>query len=217
MDRNSVVKTAKTYDGVKKGSAKHHEIIDIFNTVKPDGYTAGYNDHWCAEFVSAMFIKAYGKKNAQNIMVLSASCGRMQQKAQQAGIWEERDNYKPGIGDVVLYDWDDNGSGNNVGWPDHVGIVSSVSKNGFYVIEGNMGYNSIVGYRELKINNKFIRGFVLPKFNKLPKAKEKKPDISKLADDVIKGLYGAGEERKKKLGKWYAEVQKEVNRRLTTK
>ena len=162
-----------------------------------------------------MFIKAYGKKYAEKIMVLSASCGKMQQKAKQAGIWEERDNFKPGIGDVVLYDWDDNGKGNNVGWPDHVGIVSSVSKNGFYVIEGNMGYSSIVGFRELAIDNKFIRGFVLPKFNKLPK--DKKPDIKKLADDVIKGKYGTGEERKKKLGKWYDEVQKEVNRRLTKK
>lgn len=214
MDRNDVVKVAKAYDGVYKGSKKHHEIIDTFNTLKPDGYTAGYNDHWCAEFVTACFLKAYGKKYASKIMVFSASCGKMQEKAEKFKIWEERDNYKPNIGDVVLYDWDDNGKGNNKGWPDHVGIVSSVSRSEFYVIEGNTGNNSHVGYRKLKINNRYIRGFILPKYKLLPGEKVNKEKINKLADDVIAGKYGDGDERKKKLGIYYNEVQKEVNRRL---
>lgn len=39
-------------------------------------------------------------------------------------------------------------------------------------------------------------------------------DINTLAKEVIEGLYGNGEERKKKLGSKYDEVQKEVNRLL---
>ena len=41
------------------------------------------------------------------------------------------------------------------------------------------------------------------------------PDcVNRLADLVIQGRYGNGEERKNKLGSWYAPVQNEVNRRL---
>ena len=44
-----------------------------------------------------------------------------------------------------------------------------------------------------------------------------KPDksIDELAKDVISGLYGNGEERKKKLGSKYSEVQKRVNELLS--
>lgn len=223
MKRSEIVKTAKTFDGAVKGSAAHHKIVDLFNQVKPDGYTAGYNDHWCAEYVSAVFIKALGPVAAKkNCPFLSASCGRMQQKAAAAGIWEERDNYKPDPGDIVLYDWDDSGAGNNHGWPDHVGIVISASSKHFYVIEGNMGSRSIVGYRELAINNRFIRGFILPKYDKESSkpvketnqtAAEKKR-LTQLADDVIRGKYGAGAARKKALGADYEKVQKIVNQKM---
>ena len=30
-----------------------------------------------------------------------------------------------------MYDWDDNGNGDNTGWPDHVGIVTEVNGNTF--------------------------------------------------------------------------------------
>jgi flagellum-specific peptidoglycan hydrolase FlgJ len=39
-------------------------------------------------------------------------------------------------------------------------------------------------------------------------------DIDQAARDVIKGKYGNGEERKKKLGVYYTEVQKRVNELL---
>lgn len=216
MNNKTVVKVAENYLGVRKGSLFHHKIIDRFNNVKPDGYTAGYNDHWCAEFVSSCFIEAYGKKYAQKIMVLSASCGKMVEKAKAAGIWIEKDNYKPKAGDVILYDWQDSGKGDNQGWPDHVGIVVNSNDTTIKVIEGNTTAVSQVAYRNIKINGRYIRGFIKPKFDKLPKEKKEtnKTKINKLADEVIAGKYGDGEKRKKALGKYYDEVQKEVNRRL---
>lgn len=215
MDKNTVIKTAEKYLGVTKGSAKHRFIIDTFNTVKPDGYTAGYHDHWCAEFVSACFILAYKKKNAEKIMVLSASCGRMVEKAKKAKIWIEKDNHKPVTGDIILYDWDDTGKGDCNGWPDHVGLIVKTGVNTFKVIEGNSGVDSRVCYRDMKVNARYIRGFIRPKYDKLPKEKKTdKEKIKKLTDDVLAGKYGDGDERKKKLGKYYNEVQKEVNRRL---
>ena len=61
-----------------------------------------------------------------------------------------------------MYDWDDNGNGDNTGWPDHVGIVTEVNGNTFKVIEGNK--NDAVEYRTMTVNGKFIRGYITPKF-----------------------------------------------------
>lgn len=210
MDRMKVVKVARRYIGVHEGSDIHHDIIDLYNTVKPDGYKAKYSDHWCAEFVSACFISAYGKELAQRVFPLSASCIRMIAKAKKMHVWVESDRYHALPGDVVLYDWQDSGKGDNKGTPDHVGIVSATSKDGVVVIEGN--YSDKVKYRELKYNGRYIRGFITPHYNDGDRR-----IIDKMADDVLKGKYGNGKERKEKLGAYYDAVQAEVNRRLKKK
>ena len=43
------------------------------------------------------------------------------------GIFIENDSYVPKTGDIIFYDWADNGVGDNTGVPDHVGIVVTVS------------------------------------------------------------------------------------------
>lgn len=67
-----------------------------------------------------------------------------------------------------MYDWDDSGSSDCIGYPEHVGIVSSVSKSTIKVIEGNK--NDAVGYRNLKVNGKYIRGYCLPDYAKKAKS-----------------------------------------------
>lgn len=54
---------------------------------------------------------------------------------------------------------------------------------------------------------------------KPPKTKSKgsEPTIAWYATQVIKGAYGTGDERRRKLGSKYAQVQAEVNRRLAAK
>lgn len=79
------------------------------------------------------------------------------------GIWVENDAYKPSAGDMILYDWQDSGSGDNTGSADHIGIVVSVSGSTIKVIEGNM--SNAVGYRNIAVNGKYIRGFVTPKYS----------------------------------------------------
>ena len=61
-----------------------------------------------------------------------------------------------------MYDWDDNGKGDDTGWPEHVGIVVEVSGNNMKIIEGNK--SDAVGYRNVEINGRFIRGFCLPNY-----------------------------------------------------
>ena len=78
------------------------------------------------------------------------------------GRWEEKDSYIPKIGDVIMYDWNDNGIGDNVGAPDHVGVVAAVNGNKLTIIEGNK--NEAVAYRTMGVNGRFIRGYCLPDY-----------------------------------------------------
>lgn len=66
------------------------------------------------------------------------------------------------MGDIIYYDFDDNGVGDNKGISDHVGIVVSVLGNNIKVIEGNK--NNSVSYRTIAVNAKYIRGFGCPSF-----------------------------------------------------
>ena len=72
------------------------------------------------------------------------------------------------------YDWDDNGVGDNTSSADHIGIVVSVSGGVIKVIEGNK--SNAVGYRDIAVNGKYIRGFVTPKYSsKATKEEAPKP------------------------------------------
>ena len=81
---------------------------------------------------------------------------------QAMGRWAEDDAYIPAPGDYIFYDWDDSGLGDNTGWPEHVGIVVSVTGNVIRVIEGNK--NDAVGYREVMVNGRYIRGYGVPDY-----------------------------------------------------
>ena len=133
--RSSVVNQAKAWLGKKESNGSHKEIIDIYNDHKPlaRGYKMKYTDSWCAAFVSAVAIKC----GYTAIIPTECGCGQMIELFKGLGEWQENDAYKPSAGDVIFYDWDDSGSGDNTGWPDHVGIVEKVSGNTITVIEGN--------------------------------------------------------------------------------
>lgn len=158
--RNLVVDTAKKYLGCKESDGSHRKIIDIYNASKPlaRGYAVRYTDAWCATFVSAVGILCELKA----IMPTECGCGQLIQLYKNKGRWIESDNYVPKIGDIVMYDWDDNGVGDCTGWPEHVGIVVSISGNTMKIIEGNI--SNAVGYRDLVVNAKYIRGYCVPDY-----------------------------------------------------
>lgn len=167
--RNQLIKTAKSFMGAREGSAKHKELINIFNQIKPDGWAMTYSAAWCAAAASAFAIKTFGVSKAKKYFPLSANCGTIITKAKKMGIWVESDSHVPKRGDWILYDWDDNGKGDNVGGPDHVGTVDKVSGSKIYVIEGNK--SDAVGERILAVNGRYIRGFVAPKYSAMAKGK----------------------------------------------
>lgn len=168
--RQNLVATAKKYIGCKESDGSHRQIIDIYNGHKPlaRGYKVTYTDAWCATYVSAMSVLC----GLTDIMPTECGCSAMIALYQKMGRWMENDAYVPTAGDIIMYDWQDSGAGDNQGGADHVGIVIGVSGNTMTIIEGNM--SNKVGTRELAINGKYIRGFCLPDF--ASKATSKAPE-----------------------------------------
>jgi LysM repeat protein len=218
-----IVKQAKAWLGLKESDGSHKKIIDIYNDHKPRarGYKMKYDDAWCACFVSAVSIEC----NATKLIPLEVSCGKMKDLCIKLGIWLEDESVTPKVGDIIFYDWEDDGKGDNKGGINHVGICDSVNKEKktFTVIEGN--YNNSVKRRSMKFNGKYLRGLARPKYDTAENTAESAEPVNKpvnksieaVAKDVIAGKYSNGSDRKKRLeaeGYNYSEVQAEVNRQL---
>lgn len=160
--RNMIVSTAASYLGVTEGSAKHKEIIDIYNSYKDPNrrsYKMTVKDSWCMTFVSVCFIKS----DLADLIVTECGCGEaITRNKEHKNNWIENDAYTPKPGDIIMYDWDDSGSGDNTGWPDHTGIVESCDGKNIVIIEGN--YSDAVKKRKLSLNGKYIRGFIMPDY-----------------------------------------------------
>ena len=158
--RASMIEQAQAWVGRNEADGSFKSIIDTYNSHTPlaRGYELKYTDEWCAGFVSAV---AIATGNTDNVP-LEVSCPRMIQIAQNMGIWQENDGYVPSPADIILYDWDDSGNGDNTANPDHVGIVGSVSDGVITVIEGNMSEK--VGRRSLDVDGRYIRGFITPEY-----------------------------------------------------
>lgn len=158
--REKVVQIAEGWIGLNEKDKSFIEILNIYNGHRPlaRGYAVKLSDHWCAATVSAVFIQA----GLTDIAPTECSCAKMIELYKKKGRWKESDSYEPEAGDVIMYDWEDDGVGDNTGAPNHVGIVASVVGNTIIVIEGN--YNEKVAARKIKVNGKYIRGYCLPDY-----------------------------------------------------
>lgn len=158
--RAKVIATAQKYLGLKEKGAKHLEILSVYNNHKPlaRGWAVQPTDAWCATFVSAVSIMC----GLTDIMPTECGCGNMIELYKKLGRWVENDAYVPKVGDVVMYYWKDNGVGDCVGYPDHVGIVATISGSTMHIIEGNI--KDTVDYRKLEVNGRYIRGYGIPDY-----------------------------------------------------
>lgn len=209
-----VVSQAQAWLGLNEYDGSHKKIIDIYNSQKPlpVGYKLKYTDAWCAGFVSAVAINL----GYTDIIPCECSCPRMITLMQNKGIWVENENRIPNPGDIIFYDWEDSGSGDNKGSSDHVGIVEKVEGSTITVIEGN--YSNAVKRRPLEVNGRYIRGYGVPKYDAEPKEDPKAEPtktVTQVAREVLNGKWGNGADRKNRLiaaGYDYNAVQNEVNR-----
>lgn len=166
--RQKVADIINAWVGATKGSAKHLEILEIYNGHKPlaRGYKMQVKDAYCAATVSAAYIKAGIAEYT------GTECGveKFVQIAKGKGIWVENDAHFCHVGGACVYDWDDTGKGDCTGAGDHIGIVTQVNSAAgtFVVTEGNMSGGK-VGKRTMAINGKYIRGFICPDFAAIAK------------------------------------------------
>lgn len=231
--RQKVVSTAEAWLGTRELSDRHYEMLDIYNSQRPlpRGTRMLASWPWCAAFVSTVSLQC----GLRDIMPTECGCPGMVRLYQEIGRWVEDDAYTPSPGDVIFYDWQDMGYGDNVGQPDHVGIVASCDGQTMTIIEGNC--DNAVKTRALAVNDRFIRGYGVPDYASradgadpqpeptpapMPQPEPEKPAeasvdpfITKTAREVIAEKWGNGQARKDALAAWFTKaVQDEVNRIL---
>lgn len=152
MRKEDILTLANSFVGTCEGSEKHIKILNAYNNYKPlaRGYKVKMNDAWCMTFISSLFIMldsvdAIGK----------TECGCQEYidyaKANKLTVT------KPAIGNLVFYDW------GNDGVVDHVGIISNIYSGLLEVIEGNK--SDMVQKRIIAIGNPAIKYYVRPKYN----------------------------------------------------
>ena len=214
--RQAVVDLVTSWEGRNEADGSHKYIVDIYNSYKgkfPRGVKMEYSWAWCVCTWSALAIKL----GYTDIMPIEISCPEIINRAKEMGCWVENDAYVAKPGDAILYDWQDTGVGDNTGVPDHIGTIIETHKDsGYYVvIEGN--YSDSVKRITLSINGRYIRGFITPKYtdNKIVAPQQVSgKDVKTVAREVIAGVWGNGDARKKNLeaaGYSYDEIQKMVN------
>ena len=158
--RNRVANRAISYLGCNENDGSHRQIIDLYNSHWPlaVGYYVTYTDDWCDTFVSAISIA----EGLTDIFPTECGCERHINLFQQIGSWVESDGYVPKVGDLIFYDWEDSGYGENYGTADHVGIVTARIGNYVRIIEGNK--DDAVGFRTITLNQQYIRGYATPAY-----------------------------------------------------
>lgn len=201
---NTILDIARGWLGCKESDGSHRKIIDVYNSHKPlaRGYKVKYTDSWCATFVSACAIKS----GYTDIIPLECSCNKMIEKFQKMGRWTEDDAHVPHLGDVIFYDWQDNGVGDNKGSSEHVGIVEKVENGKITVIEGNK--SDAVARRVLNVNGRYIRGFGCPAYETQTQVTASKPQsnastalgtyVITASSLIVRTGPGTGYRRKKK-------------------
>ena len=194
-----MINTARQYIGINEFQKK--KLMDYYNNFvyplidKDRKYKIKYSDDWCAMFCSVI---AHKIGRTKDNFPFEVSVFYMTRNAKRMGIFTT-DLNKAQVNDLVIYDWKADGTLN------HVGILQEIGKDYIKVLEGN--YSNTVKVRTVKMPNSEVYGYI--KLNIGNDA-----DIEQLARDVIKGLYGNGEERKKALGQYYNQVQERVKQIL---
>ena len=158
---SKVIEKARNWIGCNEADGSHKEIIDVYNSHTPlaRGYKMKYTDAWCATFVSAVAIDL----RYTDIIPTECGCQKMIDLFKKLGCWVEDESRVPNPADIIFYDWDDNGKGDCTGRADHVGIVEAVNGNTMTIIEGN--YKNAVGRRQIAVDEKYIRGYGVPKYD----------------------------------------------------
>lgn len=148
--REDLIAIAKTQLGYEESSRNF--IIDEDGEKKGytrygDWYGSDY-ENWCAMFIT--FCLRYAGIEKSDFPG-DGGCDGWKDKLQSRGAYEKAKGYEPQRGDLIFFDWDDDGE------LDHVGIVERVSGSTVHTIEGNSA--SMVRRQEYDMDDETIDGY----------------------------------------------------------
>ena len=150
---DSIIEVARSYLGTTEGSAKHKEIIDLYNKARySDAYQMTMNDPWCCAFVVAVFEKC----GMADIIPGYAACDQMISIFTKWGRYYSRSVRSVRPGDIIFYNWNGDLSS------DHVGIVVQNRFGELSVIEGNK--SDTVAYRSIGSMDSCVLGYGVPNY-----------------------------------------------------
>lgn len=199
----------ETPKNITKYSA-YFEGTDFYNGSKGNGKTWGAE--WCDIFVDYCFCNVFGMEKGRAMLYQpKKSCGAGCKFS--AGYYKAAKKFYtvPKPGDQIFFI-----VGNDI---NHTGIVTKVTASRVYTVEGNS--NNAVQTHSYALDNKKIAGYGRPDYSLTGNVQAPTPtltesDIDRLARNVIRGDYGNGMTRKRRLnalgyGDIYMIIQTRVN------
>ena len=196
----------------------------FYNTVSKGGYShciVGYPTDKGCNVLSNCVGYACGRFNeiigTMKYPYLNCNAENFIERARQYGL-EISD--KPTLGGIMVWQKGATLSGND--GAGHVAIVEKIiDDNTIYTSESGYGSSAFWNSTRSNTNGRWgigsdykFRGCIINPSIKDNIPSEPKPDILLMVKKTIRGDYGNGEARKKKLGKYYNEVQHQVNLNL---
>lgn len=193
----------------------------FYNTVSKGGYShciVGYPTDKGCNVLSNCVGYACGRFNEiignMKYPYLNCNAENFIERARQYGL-EISD--KPTLGGIMVWQKGATLSGND--GAGHVAIVEKIiDNNTIYTSESGYGSNAFWNSTRSNTNGRWgigsgykFRGCIINPSIKDNIPSEPKPDILLMVKKTIRGDYGNGQARKQKLGKYYNEVQHQVN------
>lgn len=194
------------------GSANYTKYARDFDQKYPQWYNGKKNGFaWCDMFIDWCFLTAFGYAKALALLCQperSAGAGC----TYSAGYYKNKGQFytsNPKPGDQIFF-------GTSLSNCTHTGIVEKVDGSKVYTIEGNT--SDQVARRTYALTNSTIVGYGRPKYDAETSTTTTSAtgakSVATLAQEVIDGKWGNGDERKQRLtaaGYDYSAVQAKVN------
>lgn len=172
---SEIMKLAKSYVGTKESPAYSNNVI--FNTHYYGHEVSGGNYAWCVVFVWDTFRMA-GASNLFCDGKKTAWVDTVRDWAKSKGLVVSKDQGRHG--DLALFDWNHNGSG------DHIGFIDAKNANGSYqTCEGNTSVDNNSNGGEVRIRTRYpseIMMIIRPQYE----AEEISPTPTPTKEETVK-------------------------------
>lgn len=203
-----MINKAKEFLGV--GKTGKLALMDYYNrkcypyVAANRKYKIQPNDEWCAMFTTVMANKC--GLGAEKFPYEVSVFYQREWAKKHNKYYTDVNRIKPN--DLIIYDWNNNGTF------DHVGFVVSVKNGVLTVIEGNKG--DTVAYRTVNVTSSQIDGYISidyddKNYNKTPTMSDV-DRVAILALRTVTGVYGNGQQRRDALGDDFDAVQRLINK-----